>query len=62
REDARTVLLNILADLHPADIADLLERLAPDERPMLFEILDAQTGSRCYWSCIPRSDNHSWSS
>lgn len=45
RERARTVLLNILADLHPADIADILERLDLDDRLMLFELLDAQTGS-----------------
>lgn len=45
RERARTVLLNILADLHPADIADILERLDLDDRLMLFELLDAQAGS-----------------
>jgi len=46
REGARTVVLNILADLHPADIADILEHLAPDDWLMLFELLDAQTASQ----------------
>ena len=44
-EDARSVLLNILADLHPADIADILEHLESDDWLMLFELLDAQTAS-----------------
>jgi magnesium transporter len=43
-DPARRVKLKIsherLAKLHPADIADIVERLAPDEREAVFETLD----------------------
>jgi CBS domain-containing protein/sporulation protein YlmC with PRC-barrel domain len=43
-DPARRVKLKIsherLARLHPADIADIVERLAPDEREAVFETLD----------------------
>jgi magnesium transporter len=38
-EDVRIGLLNILADLHPADIADLVENVGPEERQYLFDLL-----------------------
>jgi len=38
-EDARISLLNILADLHPADIADLLENVDPDGKRYLVGLL-----------------------
>jgi magnesium transporter len=38
-EDARISLLNILADLHPADIADLLENLDPDGKKYFVGLL-----------------------
>ena len=41
RSDARTVLLNILADLHPADIADIVEHLESDDQSRVFDVLDA---------------------
>ncbi|MEE9187288.1 MAG: magnesium transporter [Bacteroidota bacterium] len=45
RGGARTVMLNIFADLHPADIADILEHLTPGDRLVLFELLDARVSS-----------------
>ena len=43
-DPARRVKLKIsqerLAKLHPADIADIVEELAPDEREAVFETLD----------------------
>ena len=43
-DPARRVKLKIsndrLAKLHPADIADIVENLAPDEREAVFETLD----------------------
>jgi magnesium transporter len=38
-EDARISLLNILADLHPADIADLIENVDEQGRRYLFSLL-----------------------
>ena len=38
-EDARISLLNILADLHPADIADLIENLDPDGKRYIMGLL-----------------------
>ncbi len=38
-EDARISLLNILADLHPADIADLIENLDPEGKNYLVGLL-----------------------
>ena len=39
RDDARVSLLNILADLHPADIADLVENVDEDHRAYLVGLL-----------------------
>jgi magnesium transporter len=38
-------LLNLLIDLHPADIADLLTDLKKDERKYLFPLLPAEKAS-----------------
>ncbi len=38
-------VLNILVDLHPADIADLLERLGQDHRNEIMELLDPEIAS-----------------
>lgn len=38
-------LLNLLIDLHPADIADLLSDLKKDERKYLFQLLPAEKAS-----------------
>ena len=49
-DPARRVKLKIshegLAKLHPADIADIVEDLAPDERQAVFQTLDEGSGSR----------------
>jgi magnesium transporter len=45
RDKAAPVLLNILTDLHSADIAEIVNRLDDDERRYLFELLDAETAS-----------------
>jgi magnesium transporter len=42
-DDARISLLNILADLHPADIADLLEHLEVEDRVYTFQLLGPTT-------------------
>jgi sporulation protein YlmC with PRC-barrel domain/CBS domain-containing protein len=48
-DPARRVKLKIshdrLATLHPADIADIIEKLAPDEREAIFETLDEETAA-----------------
>jgi len=48
-DPARRVKLKIshdrLARLHPADIADIVERLAPDEREAVFETLDEEVAA-----------------
>src|SRR6266571_8262204 len=48
-DPARRVKLKIsherLAKLHPADIADIVERLAPDEREAVFETLDQEVAA-----------------
>jgi sporulation protein YlmC with PRC-barrel domain len=48
-DPARRVKLKIshdrLAKLHPADIADIVEDLAPDEREAVFETLDEQVAA-----------------
>src|SRR5437773_2324401 len=48
-DPARRVKLKIsherLAKLHPADIADIVEELAPDEREAVFETLDEQAAA-----------------
>jgi len=44
-EDARISLLNILADLHAADIADLIENLDGDARRYVFGLLSPRVAS-----------------
>ena len=48
-DPARRVKLKIsherLATLHPADIADIIEKLAPDEREAVFETLDEEVAA-----------------
>jgi magnesium transporter len=48
-DPARRVKLKIshdrLAKLHPADIADIVEKLAPDEREAVFETLDEEVAA-----------------
>jgi magnesium transporter len=48
-DPARRVKLKIshdrLATLHPADLADIIEKLAPDEREAIFQTLDEETAA-----------------
>jgi magnesium transporter len=44
REKASPFLLNILADLHSADIAEIIGRLDEQDRSYLFDLLDTETG------------------
>src|SRR5436309_3714857 len=44
REKASPFLLNILADLHAADIAEIISRLDEQDRSYLFDLLDTATG------------------
>ena len=57
-DPARRVKLRIsherLARLHPADIADIVEELAPDEREAVFETLDEQVAAGALEEVQPR--------
>ncbi len=57
-DPARRVKLKIsherLAKLHPADIADIVERLAPDEREAVFETLDQEVAAEALEEVAPR--------
>src|SRR5262249_17461955 len=43
-----------LAKLHPADIADIIERLAPDEREAVFETLDEEVAAEALEEVQPK--------
>ena len=45
KRDAKGHIANLLVDLHPADIADLLENLDEEERNYIFDLLDAKLAS-----------------
>ena len=57
-DPARRVRLKIshdgLASLHPADIADIVEELAPDERQAVFQTLDEETAAEALEEVDPR--------
>ncbi len=57
-DPARRVKLKIshdgLAKLHPADIADIVENLAPDERQAVFQTLDEETAAEALEEVEPR--------
>jgi len=57
-DPARRVKLNIsldrLARLHPADIADIVEELAPGEREALFETLDQEIAAEALEEVNPK--------
>ena len=57
-DPARRVKLKIsherLAKLHPADIADIVEDLAPDEREAVFETLDEEVAAEALEEVEPR--------
>jgi magnesium transporter len=57
-DPARRVKLNIsldrLARLHPADIADIVEELAPGEREALFETLDQEIAAEALEEVDPK--------
>jgi|SRR5262245_34158909 len=57
-DPARRVKLKIsherLAKLHPADIADIVEELAPDEREAVFETLDEEVAAEALEEIEPK--------
>jgi CBS domain-containing protein/sporulation protein YlmC with PRC-barrel domain len=57
-DPARRVKLKIshdgLAKLHPADIADIVEDLAPDERQAVFQTLDQETAAEALEEVNPK--------
>jgi magnesium transporter len=57
-DPARRVKLKIshdgLAKLHPADIADIVEDLSPDERQAVFQTLDEETAAEALEEVSPR--------
>jgi magnesium transporter len=58
RDPARRVRLNIeqdrLSQMHPSDIADILEELAPAERQALFESLDEEVAAEALEEVKPK--------
>jgi magnesium transporter len=58
RDPSRTVRLKIeqdrLAKMHPSDLADILEELAPAERQALFSSLDEETAAEALEEVEPR--------
>jgi sporulation protein YlmC with PRC-barrel domain/CBS domain-containing protein len=56
-DPARRIKLKIshdgLATLHPADIADIVEELAPDEREAVFQTLDEETAAETLEEVAP---------
>src|SRR5512143_1989715 len=58
RDKAAPVLLNIVTDLHPADIADIVNRLGADEQRYLFELLDPETASEVLVDLEPDVREH----
>lgn len=44
-DKASALLLNIIADLHAADIAEIINRLETDDRHFVFDLLNAGVGS-----------------
>ena len=44
-DKASAILLNIIADLHAADIGEIVNRLDPDDRTFVFNLLDVPTAS-----------------
>ena len=58
RDPARRVRLNIeqdrLSKMHPSDIADILEELAPAERQALFESLDEEVAAEALEEVKPK--------
>ena len=62
-DPARRVKLKIsherLAKLHPADIADIIEDLAPDEREAVFETLDEGVAAEAMEELEPRCKSRS---
>ena len=57
-DPARRIKLKIshdrLAKLHPADIADIIEELAPDEREAVFETLDEEVAAEALEEVEPK--------
>jgi magnesium transporter len=57
-DPARRIRLKIsherLAKLHPADIADIIEELAPDEREAVFETLDEEVAAEALEEVEPK--------
>jgi sporulation protein YlmC with PRC-barrel domain/CBS domain-containing protein len=57
-DPSRRVKLNIshegLAKLHPADIADIVEELAPDERQAVFQTLDEEVAAEALEEVEPK--------
>ncbi|TAK67186.1 MAG: magnesium transporter [Bacteroidetes bacterium] len=45
REKAGTILLNILTDLHAADIGEIVNRLDQEDREFIFNLFDNETAS-----------------
>ncbi|UCE19523.1 MAG: magnesium transporter [Gemmatimonadota bacterium] len=44
-QNARGHIANLLTDLHPADIADLLDKFSEENRRYIFELLDTEVAS-----------------
>src|SRR5258708_14589298 len=58
RERTGPLLLNILADLHAADIGDIIDRLDPDDQMYVFGLLDTATGIAVLLQLAPHARRH----
>ena len=52
-DKAGPMLVNILADLHAADIAEIINRLEPEDQAYVFGLLDVPTGSGVLLELLP---------
>lgn len=55
QDRASTILLNILTDLHAADIADIINRLEGDDRLFVFNLLAIETGANVLLELDPNT-------
>lgn len=55
KEKAGPLLLNIITDLHEADVAEIIDRLDPEDEKFVFDLLDTATGSAVLLDLLPET-------
>lgn len=58
RDHAAALLLNLITDIHAADIADIVNRLEEEERRFIFDLLDTETASEVLLELEPDVREH----